>query len=80
MARADKRRGDAAGDRFESESKEFHEKLRDAFRALALGEPTRCVLIDAGGTRLEVAEQIWDVVNKRLDPATAPVALEGVAS
>ena len=47
---------------------------------LALIEPNRCVLIDASGMRLEVADQIWNVVNKRLDPATAPVALEGVAS
>ena len=80
MSRAEKRRGDGTGDRFESESKEFHDKLRDAFRMLALIEPNRCVLIDASGTRLEVADQIWNVVNKRLDPATAPVALEGVAS
>ena len=38
------------------------------------------MLIDASGMRPEVADQIWKVVNKRLDPATAPVALEGVAS
>jgi len=80
MERAEKRRGDASGDRFESEAKAFHEKLRDAFRMLPLIEPNRCVLIDASGGRLEVAEQIWNVVNKRLDPATAPMALEGAAS
>jgi dTMP kinase len=80
LSRAEKRRGEAASDRFESESKEFHEKLRDAFRMLALGDPNRCVLIDASATRLEVADQIWAVVNQRLDPATAPVALEGLAS
>jgi dTMP kinase len=80
LSRAEKRRGDAASDRFESESKEFHEKLRDAFRMLALSDPNRCVLIDASVTRLEVADQIWAVVNQRLDPATAPVTLEGLAS
>jgi len=80
LSRAEKRRGNAAGDRFESESKEFHQKLRDGFRMLALIEPKRCVLVDASGTRPEVADRIWDTVNKRLDPATAPVALEGVAS
>jgi dTMP kinase len=80
MARAEKRRGDAAGDRFESESQDFHEKLRDSFRMLAMSDPNRCVLIDASGVRLDVAEQIWTIVNKRLDPATAPVAFEGVAS
>jgi dTMP kinase len=80
MSRAEKRRGDGATDRFEGESKEFHEQLRDAFRMLALSEPNRCVLIDASGTRDDVADLIWSVVNKRLDPATAPVALEGLAS
>jgi len=80
MARAAQRRGDATGDRFESESKEFHEKLRGAFRMLAMIEPKRCVLVDASGTRTDVADQIWDIITKRLDPATAPVALEGVAS
>jgi dTMP kinase len=80
LSRAEKRRGDAAGDRFESESNDFHERLRDAFRLLAMSEPNRCVLIDASGMRMEVADQIWNVVGKRLDPATAPVALEGVAS
>jgi dTMP kinase len=80
LARAEKRRGEAATDRFEGESREFHERLRDAFRMLALSDPNRCVLIDASAPRDDVADQIWTVVSKRLDPATAPVALEGVAS
>jgi dTMP kinase len=80
LARAGQRRGAATEDRFESESKEFHERLRDAFRMLALSDPNRCVLIDGSGTREAIAEQIWKVVTERLDPATAPVALEGVAS
>jgi len=80
LTRARKRRGDANADRFESESLEFHEKLREAFRMLALGEPKRCVLIDATEDRSAVAEKIWKVVSERLDPATAPVTLEDVAS
>jgi dTMP kinase len=80
LARAGQRRGNAAEDRFESESKDFHERLRDAFRLLALSEPNRCVLIDANTTREAISEQIWKVVNERLDPATAPVTLEGIAS
>jgi dTMP kinase len=80
LARAKKRRAEAEVDRFEAESAEFHEKLRDAFRMLALAEPNRCVLIDAGDMRPTVAERIWKVVSDRLDPATAPVALEDVAS
>jgi dTMP kinase len=80
MTRAEKRRGDNTADRFEGETREFHEKLRDAFRMLAMSDPQRCVLIDASGSRPVVADQIWKVVTDRLDPATAPVALEGVAS
>jgi dTMP kinase len=80
LARATKRRGDATADRFESETLAFHEKLRDAFLYVGASEPNRCVLIDASAVRAEVAERIWRVVDKRLDPATAPMALEDVAS
>jgi dTMP kinase len=80
LARAKKRRGEAEADRFEEESLEFHQKLRDAFRQLALSEPSRCVLIDATAERAAVAENIWKVVSERLDPASAPLAIEDVAS
>jgi dTMP kinase len=69
------RRGDAAPDRFEAEDPAFHEKLRQAFLALAADEPQRCVVVDASAPRVEVAKTIWDAVQARLDPATAPVAL-----
>jgi dTMP kinase len=80
LERAAKRRGDAGVDRFEGESLDFHEKLRDAYLHLAAGEPDRCVLIDAREPQAAVAARIWDTVAKRLDPATAPVTLEDVAS
>ena len=73
-------RGEAGADRFEGESLQFHEKLREAFRLLAMTEPNRCVLIDADAPRMTVFERIWKVVSDRLDPATAPVSLENVAS
>jgi dTMP kinase len=69
------RRGDAAPDRFEAEDATFHEKLRDAFLTLAAEEPERCVVIDASVPRMEVAKEIWDTVQARLDPATAPMDL-----
>jgi dTMP kinase len=59
---------------------EFHEKLREAFRLLALSEPERCVLIDANAPSATVGERIWKVISERLDPATAPVAIGDVAS
>lgn len=76
LARARARRGDGDADRFEAETLEFHENLREAFRVLALSEPDRCVLIDASEDRDVVAETIWKVVSDRLDPATAPIELE----
>ena len=75
LARAQKRRGEGAADRFESESVEFHEKLRAAYRALAAAEPNRIVVIDGRAPREVVAERIWTIVEERLHPApTAPIA------
>lgn len=80
LARAHARRGDAAIDRFESEDIAFHERLRDAYRQLAIGEPDRCVLIDAGETPERVAERVWSAVAGKLAPETAPLAIDGTHS
>jgi dTMP kinase len=80
LARAGARRGAAIADRFESETLEFHQKLRDAYRQLSAEEPERCVLIDATAPRDTVAKAIWDIVNQRFDPATAPLFVEGAAT
>jgi dTMP kinase len=77
LARAEARRGQAHSDRFESEDLEFHNRLRDAYRQLAIDEPDRCVLIDAAEPQDRVTERVWAVVNRKLDPATAPLAIEG---
>jgi dTMP kinase len=78
LQRAHARRGDAAVDRFEGENADFHGKLREAYRQLVSSEPGRCVLIDATQPREKVAEQIWSLVNDRLDPATAPMVFEDI--
>jgi dTMP kinase len=80
MQRAARRRGADGADRFEDEALTFHEKLRDGFLMLAANEPERCVLIDATAPKDEVAEQIWTIVNERLDPATAPAHLVDATS
>jgi len=67
------RRGGAAPDRFEAENVDFHQTLREGFYALAADEPERCVIIDASVTRVQVAKDIWDTVQAKLDPATAPL-------
>jgi dTMP kinase len=80
IARAKKRRGEGEPDRFEGENLDFHERLREAFRTLALTEPGRCVLIDGCEPRGEVAERIWNIVSQRLEPATSPVTLQNTPS
>ncbi len=79
LMRANVRRGAAAVDRFEGEDANFHSKLREAYRQLAASEPARCIMIDATQPREKVAEQIWSLVNARLDPATAPMVFEDLA-
>ena len=69
LARAKRRRGKGATDRFESESLEFHEALRRAYLGLAEREPKRCVVIDGRAPRDVVSERIWHIVEQRLQPA-----------
>lgn len=78
LARAEARRGAGQGDRFESENLDFHSRLREAYRQLALNEPDRCVLIDATDPLDRVTERVWAAVNRKLEPATAPLSLEAV--
>jgi len=68
LARAKRRRGAGTTDRFEAESLEFHETLRNAYTALAEKEPKRIVVIDGRAPREVVAERIWSVVEQRLHP------------
>jgi len=76
LARAKRRRGTSAVDRFEGESVEFHDDLRRAYRALAAEEPHRIHLIDGRPPREIVAERIWEIVEQRLlgAPATSAEA------
>jgi len=53
-------------DRFEQEGNEFHQRVRDGFRAMAQAEPERWVIIDAGQTHDEVATDIRNAVRERL--------------
>lgn len=76
LARATARRGSAQSDRFESENLAFHERLREAYRQLVINEPERCVLIDAGQAPDKVANDIWAVVSRKLDPAMPPLEIE----
>lgn len=63
LARASSRKQSAT--RFERFDLDFHERLRQAFLALARRSHERCVVIDASPNAQEVAEAIWKVVTKR---------------
>ena len=80
LERVKLRRGEAVPDRFEAENVEFHEKLREAFLTIAKSEPERCAVIDAGGAKEDVARQIWEAVNARLDPKAARRPVEDAVS
>lgn len=75
LQRAAARRLDAAADRFESETLAFHQKLRDAFVAIAVREPQRCVLIDATKTPDEVAAAVYEAVAAKIGAKSAGVAV-----
>jgi dTMP kinase len=74
LARAKTRRGAGQADRYEAEAIEFHEQLRNAYRALAEREPIRCVVIDGRAPKDVVSQRIWDHVEKRLHPGVAQLA------
>jgi dTMP kinase len=59
LARA---RGRAAADRLEGESVEFHQRVRDTFRALAAAQPQRYLVLDATGSPDALAGAVRDRV------------------
>ena len=73
LERVKLRRGEAKPDRFEAENLDFHQKLRQAYLAIAAAEPDRCVVIDASEPKEAVARKIWNAVGARLNPMTFPV-------
>jgi dTMP kinase len=75
LQRAATRRGQAGADRFEAETREFHERLRDGFLTLAASESERCVLIDATAPKEQVASEIWQAITDRLNPTSASISL-----
>lgn len=80
LARAQRRRGNSQADRFEAESLQFHEMLREAFRTLARQDVDRCVLIDARKPKPAVFDQIWTAVRSRLGVGGTARVAEGAAT
>jgi len=65
LARA---RAGGSGDKVEGESTEFHERVRDAFRALAESDPRRYHVLDAERPVAEVARDVAAAVGALLEP------------
>jgi dTMP kinase len=79
LRRASGRRGGSSPDRFEAETVEFHERLRQAYLMVAAAEPDRCVIVDASAPKKTVAQRIWQAVEKRLHPAAVSGKLAAAA-
>jgi dTMP kinase len=80
LQRAAGRRKGSDPDRFEAETAEFHERLRQAYLTLAAAEPERCVIIDASAPKMMVAKQIWQAVKTRLRPVATSTQFADAAS
>lgn len=57
-------------ERFELESLNFHQRVRDGYLTLAAEEPARFCLIDAQGTPEQVAQAVYQAVLNRLSPVS----------
>ena len=67
-------------DRMEQQPDEFYERVREAYRELAVPEPGRIVLID-GSREVDVIEnEIWEIISTRFPALTAPSKIENQKS
>lgn len=55
-----------SSDRFESETLDFHRRLREGFLAIAEREPGRCVVLDATRAPDALADAAWAAISERL--------------
>lgn len=64
------RKRSTAADRYESETLDFHRRVRNGFLEIAASEPSRCAVIDAARDEDRVAEEVLAAVLRRLDEAS----------
>jgi len=64
-------------DRMEQESTEFYERVREAYRELAVREPNRIVLIDGSRPEDNIEDEIWEIICRRF-PALATNLQSGI--
>jgi dTMP kinase len=59
---------DRSLDRLEREGERFHARVAEAFDRLAAEEPARWLVVDGGGSRDQVGEEIWARLEPLIDP------------
>lgn len=59
-------RDDGASDAIGGRSSDYHRKVADAFRGLAVDEPQRVRLVDASGSREQVTKRLLDAIQDLL--------------
>ena len=59
------------GDRFEKEELDWHQRLREAFLAIARDNPERCVVVPANQSTDALEQEIWDVITRRFPETVA---------
>ncbi|MQY05894.1 dTMP kinase [Actinomadura macrotermitis] len=69
----------APADRIESEPSDFHERVREGFRALAEADPDRYLVLDASRPQHEITREIQDRIRAIL-PDPVPAAAEDITS
>ena len=69
-------RAGGPGDNLESESLEFHERVREAFLRLAEADPRYYRVIDATLSSEEIAAEVTEAVAALLPPGRVPVEVE----
>jgi len=60
------RKGTVARDRFEAESAEFHQRVREGYVRMASADPQRWLVLDATLPKREISRRIWDRVAEML--------------
>ena len=73
-APAGPRARDQEGTRFEQESLEFHERVRNGYLKLAEDEPDRWRILDATRSVAEISEAVWDHVSGELSSSSSSVS------
>ena len=67
----------AAPDRMECKGEMYHRQVREGFLHYAAAEPHRYVVIDATPSPDEVAEALWEIVNKKWNTSIKSVGVRG---